>query len=293
MTEAAALEEAVRTACSHLFSNDVPEPDALFLLGTGLGLMPGRLTARTRISLQRVPGVPEAWHATTLHAGQLDGTSVWLLEDAPGIAEQGSESPTTRVTDWVRSFPCWLAASAGAGVMLHTVGGFAVADRGAQPSIPPGTLGLVRDHINLSGHTPLRGLGDSKLGPLFPDTTRLHHAALRERALAVCKERGLPAREVVCACTLGPSLETPAERVWLARAGAEVAAQNLEGPLIAAAHAGLVALSIVCVTDAGQGGTDIASMVDQADRMAPALEELCSTLGSALNAAAEEQFVDE
>jgi purine nucleoside phosphorylase len=293
-TEAGALEEAVRTACAYLAKNDVPEPDALFLFGTGLMTIPGQMTGHRGIPLERVPGVPEAWRSSTRHAGDLDGCSVWLLVDDPGLPEQGSEAPTVRVKDWVRGFPCWLGAAAGAGVMLHTVGGFAVADRGQKPKVPAGTLGLVADHINVSGHTPLRGLGDSKLGPLFPDTSRLHHRELRERALSLCEERGLPASEVICACTLGPSQTTPAERTWLARAGADVAAQNLEGPLIAAAHAGLVALSVVCVTEAGtDDDTGIAGMIEQADRMAPALEELCSSLSPALTAAAAEQFVDE
>jgi purine-nucleoside phosphorylase len=292
-SEAERLEQAVRAASADLAARDLPQPDALFLLGTGVGLLPGALKASTRVPLERVAGVPEAWHGQMLFAGDLAGASVWMLEDAPGRAEEGSESPSTRAARWTRAFPCWLAASAGAGVLVHTSAGVALAEPGREPAAPPGTLGLVRDHLNVSGHTPLTGLGDSTLGPLFPDTTALHHAALRARALAIAAEHGLAAAEVVCACTLGPSLETPAERLWLARAGADVAVQNLADPLLAAAHAGLAVLAIACVTDSGRGGADIASMVDQAYRLAPALEELCSSLGPDLAAAAEEQFVEE
>lgn len=304
MTEAAALEEAVRNASRHLLSNGIPEPDALFLLGTGVGLLPGYLKTATRVPLERVPGVPAAWRSGLLHAGRLEGASVWMLEDAPGAPDQGNEAPEVRAAPWVRAFPCWLAAASGAGALVLTTAGFAVDDGSAGAvGIAPGTFGLVRDHINVSGHTPLRGLGDSTLGPLFPDLTGLHHAGLRARALAISEERGLPATEVVCACTLGPALETPAERAWLARAGADVAAQNLEGPLHAAAHAGLVALVVVCVTDVGAraaedagdapDGAGIGRIVAQADRMAPALEELCSALGPELARAASEQLVDE
>ena len=296
-TQASALEDAVRSAGRHLLDDHLPEPQALLLLGTGLGLMTGYLKSATRVPLERVPGVPDAWRASQLFGGSLEGTSVWMLEDAPGASDEGTESPVVRAAPWVRGWPCWLAAACGAGALLHTTAGFAVADRDQEPRVAPGTLGLVSDHINVSGHTPLRGLGDSTLGPLFPAPTRLHDAELRASAMAIAKQRGLPAEEVVCACTLGPALETPAERVWLARAGADVAVQNAEAALHASAHAGLVGLTIACVTDAGSDTDDpaarIGDMVAQADRMAPALEELCSSLGPALRLVWDAQTVVE
>src|SRR6185436_11290306 len=88
------------------------------------------------------------------------------------------------------------------------------------------------------------------------------------------------------ACTLGPALETRAERTMLARLGATVAVPNLAPPLLAAGHAGLALIALVAVTDAGDwggnGGTDVKSVVAAAGLLQPALEDLLLALVPAL-----------
>ena len=81
--------------------------------------------------------------------------------------------------------------------------------------------------------------------------------------------------------------------MFWARAGADVAVQDLATPLLACAHAGLAVLSIVCVTDEGEGIGDVASMVMRADQMAPALEDLIVALAPDLQRAANELGVEE
>ena len=64
-------------------------------------------------------------------------------------------------------------------------------------------------------------------------------------------------------------------------------------PLLAAAHSGLAMLAIVCVTDAGQGIDDVGAIVQNADKMAPALEDLVASLAPDLAKAANELGVEE
>jgi purine-nucleoside phosphorylase len=266
--EPCALDAAVATALASLEHHGIPAPRALFLLGTGAGLLPLRLKGGARTSLSAIEGTPEAWRRARLSAGSLAGLEAWILEDAPGPPERGA-LPDPDEAPWVRGFPCWLAAAAGAAALVHSSAGASLAG-----DLAPGTFAVVSDHLNLSGRTPLLGLSSSALGPLFPDTSRLHHEELRARALEIAQALGLPAREAIAACAMGPALETPAERSFFARAGADVAVQGLEGPLLAAAHAGLAALAVVCVTDRGDGGLDLAEVVATAERMAPGLEDL-------------------
>jgi purine-nucleoside phosphorylase len=280
------LDDAVERTLEGLERAGVPSPRALFLLGTGGGLVPLRLSGGTRTSLASIPGVPEPWRRAELHAGELDGLPCWILEDAPGPPDLGA-LPAPDEPAWVRGFPCWLAAAAGAEVLVHTSAGASLVD-----SIPAGSLALVSDHLNLSGRTPLLGLAGSSLGPLFPDLTRLHHADLRERALAAGRSIGIATNAAVAACTPGPALETAAERRFFARAGAEVAVQGLEGPLLAAAHAGLSVLAIVCVTDCGDGEADLASIVAAAERTAPALEDLLARIAPEIARVAAEGEVE-
>lgn len=278
------LDVSVRTTLAGLAG--VAEPRALFLLGTGAGLLPMRLKNMTRTGLSAVPGVPEAWRGVDLHAGTLDGLDCWILEDAPGPQDRGA-LPAADEPAWVRGFPCWLAAEAGAAVLVHASAGASLVER-----IPPASLALLSDHVNLSGRTPLLGLSASKLGPLFPDLTRLHHAELRARALAIAGGIGLAAHEAVAAASPGPALETPAERRFFARAGADVVVQGLEGPLLAGAHAGLAVLAIVCVTDRGEGEVDLAQIVAAAERIAPGLEDLLVRLAPEIARVANEQEVE-
>lgn len=277
-----ALDASVRSAVASLELAGIQAPRALFLLATGGGLLPLRLARGAKASLGGLSGVPDAWRRATLHTGELAGTPVWIVEDAPGSPETGGLASIDDPA-WVRGFPCWLAASAGASLLVHTSAGTALA-----PEIEPGTFALVADHLNLSGRSPLTGLAASKLGPLFPDLSAFHHRELRAKAGAISAKLGLRAKEAVVACAIGPALETPAERRFFARAGAAVSVQGLEGPLLAAAHAGLRALAIVCVTDRGEEASDLARILARAEAMAPGLDELLAALGPELGRTAEE-----
>lgn len=266
------LEHAVRCARDELRSRSFPEADALLLLGTGLGTLAGTLEVRSEIPLDRIEGLPRCWREASLVAADGEQGRYWLLEDLAGEAGPELESDPA----WTRGFPCWLAAAYGARVLLVSGAGSALP--GPEPAVRAGRLALVSDHINLSGGTPLLGLGETRLGPLFPDQTHLHHRGLRRAALGHAERLGLPVAEAVVACTRGPALETPAERAWMARAGAQIAAQGLADPLLAAAHAGLACLALVAVLGGDERPYSLAELVVEADRLAPELEELVRAL---------------
>jgi purine-nucleoside phosphorylase len=285
----AALDEAVDRALAALAARETAEPQALILLATGGATLATRLAGLERVPFAKVDGAPAAWRETTLYTGRLGDLSVWIVDDAPGAAEDGGrEEPGEE--PWTRGFPVLLSASAGASVLVHASAGAALA---SGTRIAPGSLAFVKDHVNLSGRTPLLALGSSQLGPLFPDTTELHHAGLRAAALRHARAVGVPAAEAIAACVAGPCLETPAERVFWARAGCDVAVQELQNPLLAAAHAGFAALAIVCVTDAGEGASDVRGIVQRADELAAALDDLLFRLAPDLAAIAQASGVDE
>lgn len=258
-----ALDEAVSRALVSLERRKLGTPAALYLLATGLGTLPSRLQSAGRLPLSKVEGAPERWRETVLHHGVLEGSAVWLVEHAPD--EPGPGDPP-----WHGAFPVWLAAAAGASTLVHATAGVSL----DPAAFPAGTFALVRDHWNASGTTPLVGLGRSRIGAQFPDQTRVHDPELRRAAAEIAAKLGVAAREAVAAGTLGPSLETPAEREWLARGGAHVSAQGLAEVLVAAAHSGLGGLSIVAVVDDGAGELDLARIAARSAALAPALDDL-------------------
>jgi purine-nucleoside phosphorylase len=256
---ASLLDGSVTEAAADLTRAGVPAPDVLCLLATGLGLLPGRLERASRLPLSRTPGVPPSWSQAVLHSGRIGGRALWLLEAAHQPREE--EAP------WAAAFPVWLAAASGARVVLHASAG---ASLGPWPT---GALALVSDHVNLSGSTPLAGLGESRLGPLFPDQTRTYHPRLCALGQRLGAKLGLDARPAVAALSLGPAQETPAEARWYARAGADVVSSDLSASALAASHAGASLFAVVAVAGRAGEATDVAQAAAVARALEPALDE--------------------
>jgi purine-nucleoside phosphorylase len=275
------LDDTIFPSVAALDEAGVPQPDALLFLGTGLGVhLPGALSSPRRFELADLEGTPFAWREEVLHAGRLGRTRVWVLEDAPGGLEfgEGGDAP------WEAAWPIWLASAAGAMVLVHTSAGSSLSAPGAPAAR---SLAVLTDHVNLSGSTPLAGLGETRLGPLFPDQTRVHSKALRALAARAARERGITLTEAIAACTVGPALSTPAELRWLATTGANVAVQRLADPILAAAHASLATLALVGVTDRGDEQLSMEELVARADQVAPALEDLVLAIAPELASVAE------
>jgi purine nucleoside phosphorylase len=272
------LDDSVFPAADALREEGWRTPEALLLLGTGLGTLPSSLAGERRLDLGELPGAPRIWAENALVAGKLGALEVWLIEDAPGELEFGEGGGPGRPA-WERAWPTWLAAAAGAQLCVITAAGVTLGPRlGDGSGLAVGTLAALSDHVNFSGTTPLLGLGETRLGPLFPDQSEVHHRGLRLRAVDRARTLGIPLSEAIAACLVGPSLATPAELAWLARTGCGVAVQGLAGPLIAGAHAGLPALVLVAITDSGEEPLRMAQLVDRAEACAPALEDLVQAL---------------
>jgi len=264
MRASPSLDDSVRDAGAALAARDVPRPDVLFLLATGSAAWVELLADASEVSLALVD-VPAPWHSERLIIGGLGSLSVWALDDVGGEPCAEGDAPP-----WSSAFPVWLARDAGARLCVHTsAGGTTYDEHGRAPEAR--AFAVLRDHIDLSGRSPLLGLGESRLGPLFPDQSRVLHSGLRAAALARAHELGLDASECVAACLPGPALETPAERRMLARLGADVSVQSLAPALVACAHAGMACLALVAVTDRG-GPADVARLLEHALAAAPLLD---------------------
>ena len=275
MSSTMSLDDAVQTAASSIASSGAPTPDALLFAATGSSRWVDALDSGVKLDLADVEGTPEAFRTLSLIAGTLSGdegtATVWVLDDSP----RGSAADAPA---WTNAFPVWLSAAAGAQFLIHASAGVSL-----DPSIGVGSIVRASDHINLSGTTPLLGLGASRLGPLFPDQTRLHDAELAGIYRSAAGDADISA---VAACTLGPALSTPAELGAYRSVGAGVAVQRLSDPLIAAAHAGLGALALTAVTSTHDESPDMQTMIERATRVAPALDEAVLGVARALGPAA-------
>ena len=133
---------------------------------------------------------------------------------------------------------------------------------GIQDELRVGQPVLIRDHLNLTGRSPLTGPPPPAGYPgRFTDLTDLY--APRLRALARDADPGLA--EGVYAALPGPHYETPAEISMLARLGADLVGMSTALEAIAARHLGAEVLAISLVSNLAAGlsghGLDHAEVV--------------------------------
>ena len=133
--------------------------------------------------------------------------------------------------------PVRVAAACGASTIVLTNG-----CGGLRPEWRPGTPVLIRDHINLTAHSPFEG-------PTFVDLTDLYTPRLRELARSV--DPGLD--EGVYVQFRGPHYETPAEVAMAGIIGGDLVGMSTTLEAIAAREAGMDVLGISLVTNAAAG----------------------------------------
>ena len=121
---------------------------------------------------------------------------------------------------------------------------------GIAPDYQVGQPVLVRDHLNLTGRSPLSGLGPPDGYPSrFTDLTDLYSARLR----VLAREADPSLAEGVYAAMPGPHYETPAEIRMLATLGADLVGMSTVLEAIAARHLGAEVLAISLVTNPAAG----------------------------------------
>lgn len=113
---------------------------------------------------------------------------------------------------------------------------------GLNPAWAPGTVVVLKDHINLTGDTPLRGA-------TFIDLSEAYSPRLRDLAHGV--DAALP--EGVYVQFRGPQYETPAEVKMAGILGGDLVGMSTTLETIAAREAGLEVLGLSLVTNAAAG----------------------------------------
>ncbi len=124
------------------------------------------------IPFAELPGWPAATapgHAGRLLLGRLGGRTVVMLQGRFHLYEGNDPGLVIQ--------PVLLFKQLGARLVVLTN-----AAGGLDPSFGPGTLMVMRDHINLTGRSPLIGPNADELGPRFPDLTDAWSPRLRDGA---------------------------------------------------------------------------------------------------------------
>ena len=232
------LEAAVR-ARTHL------RPSVGIVLGSGLGQLGEAVEDPVAIPFAELPGWPAAsapGHAGRLVLGGLEGVPVACLQGRLHLYEGNTARLVVE--------PVLLMGRLGASTIVLTN-----AAGGVNEAFPAGTLMLITDHLNLTGHNPLLGRNDDSIGPRFPDLVDAWSPRLGELMRAAARAESIPLEEGVYAALTGPTYETPAEVRTLRSLGADAVGMSTVLEAIAARWAGLEVCGVSLVTNPGAGVT--------------------------------------
>jgi purine-nucleoside phosphorylase len=238
----------------------VDRHDVLVVLGTGLSAVADVLGAgRGSVSLDTLPFFPpysvggHRAHAWTVSHG---GLRVLILGGRCHLYEGLTPAEVVH--------PLRTGVATGCRTVILTAAAGAI-----RPDLATGSIMVVEDHLNLTGHSPL--VGSDFVDMVDAYTPRLRHLALTTPALA---PTALARQGGVYAQLRGPQFETPAEIRMLRTAGADVVGMSMALETIAARQAGAEVLGLALVTNpaaAADQAIDVADIVDVGRSAVPAV----------------------
>lgn len=232
--------DQVNKSASFLKKHIPQVPQTIIQLGTGLGALADRVEAEQVIPYSDIPFFPSSTvtsHKGTLIAGHIDGHKVIVLSGRFHHYEGYSLKEV--------SFPIRVMQLLGARNLIITN-----AAGGLNPIFTPGTIMVLRDHLNFIGDNPLRGPNVDDWGPRFPDLSEPYNPGLIRIALDSadhCRIKNVVTGVYIC--IPGPSLETPAETRWLRQCGADAIGMSSVPEVIVALHGGMQVLGLSVVAN--------------------------------------------
>jgi len=224
-------------------------PVAGVVLGSGLGDAISVAWDRAgsgeplEIAYADLPGFPPPTvpgHAGKLWLGTIAGRPVAIFQGRIHFYE-GHPMPLASITSRI-------SHGLGAGTMV-----LSAAVGGLDPSLPGGSMVVVRDHLNLMGTNALAGWRYPDGSPAFVGVSGIYDEGLSGAALTLLRDHGIDAAEGIYAAVAGPSYETPAETEMLRRMGATVVGMSTVPEAVAARALGMRVLGLSFVTNTAGG----------------------------------------
>jgi purine-nucleoside phosphorylase len=222
----------------------VPDvPEVAVVLGSGLGDFANSLGDAVTMAYRDLPHWPTSaviGHSGKLVVGRTGGRTIAALAGRCHLYEGHDVS---RVAFAVRTLGLLGVKTL---ILTNAAGG-------VNTGFAQGALMVIDDHINLTGHNPLVGENDERLGVRFPDMTEVYSSRLRAIADGAAKTIGQILPHGIYAALLGPSYETPAEIRYLRIIGADAVGMSTVAEAIAARHMRIEVLGISCITNMAAG----------------------------------------
>jgi len=214
------------------------------ILGTGLGGLVNEIKIKHAIPYEDIPNFPISTvegHQGQLIFGEIGGKNV--------VAMQGRFHFYEGYTMQEVVFPVRVMKFLGINKLVVSN-----ASGGVNPKFEIGDIMIINDHINLFPTNPLIGLNLKELGTRFPDMSDAYDEQLIKKAEAIAKELNIKIVKGVYAGLTGPTLETPAEYLYIRKIGADAVGMSTVPEVIAARHMKIPCFGVSVITDLGVTG---------------------------------------
>lgn len=237
------LDTAIATSAATLRQRLGPAPAIAVLLGSGWHPFADALQDPLDLPYAELPAFPALavrGHSGVVRVGQVGRTRVAVLGGRKHAYETGEADG---MKGSIRALAAW-----GVKVLVQTN-----AAGSLDPLMPPGSLMLLADHLNVSQRSPLFGqAGDGR----FVDMNNAYDAALRAQAKTAALGVGTTLFEGVYVWYLGPQFETPAEIRMFRLLGGQAVGMSTVPETILARHAGMQVLALSLMTNMAAGMAD-------------------------------------
>ena len=216
-------------------------PQTAIILGSGLGSLGDAINNAVHIDYREISGFPQSTvsgHRGKLIIGNLEGAEVICLQGRFHLYEGHPPQVINTVikTLWELGIRRLIVTNA-AGSLT--------------PDFQPGTIMLIKDHINLSGSNPLIGPNLAELGPRFPDMHNCYDRELIAAATRIAEEEGIKLQYGVYVGGTGPTFETQAEYRYFKAIGGDAAGMSTVPEVIVARHMSIPVFGVSVITNCG------------------------------------------
>ncbi len=248
------------------------KPRCGLVLGSGWGDVVRDLSG-PEIQYTNLPGMGATGvlgHAGTLRLATIDGMDLLVFQGRRHWYEGEGWTPVI--------LPVYLLHALGADSVLLTN-----AAGGISSTLPPGSLMVIEDHINMLGSNPLIGPHNPKFGTRFPDQSEVYDQELRQQLINAGADAG-----GTYIATTGPTFETPAEIKMFAAMGADAVGMSTVPEAIVANALGMRVAGLSCICNWAAGISPVKlTHEDVNETAAEAMPRMKKTIETFLNELAE------
>lgn len=217
------------------------KPEIGIILGTGLGKLVSDINIKVSMNYSEIPNFLKP--TVESHSGRL---ILGVLSNKKICAMQGRFHYYEGYDMVDITHPVRVMKALGIKTLIVSN-----ACGGLNPQFKTCDIMVITDHINLMGNNPLRGVGDERLGPRFPDMYNCYDKKLVELAEKAAINKKITVRRGVYIGVVGPNLETGAEYRFLRIIGGDAVGMSTIPEVIVARQIGIKVLGFSVITDMG------------------------------------------